>query len=303
MKLGYFAVFGRPLAIAAGAALIGAAPVLASPSGEKGAGPGHHCAAMGRMMSRISVTGEGESRVAPDLAVIDLGVTSQAQTAAEASALNAEAQSSVIDALKQAGLDEADIQTSQLNLGPIMQHGEDEPPKVTGYRASNSVTVRVTELDRTGEILDAIVAAGSNQINGIRFSREDSAEAEDEALAAAVENARRKAEVMARAADLTLGPVIAMSDMVQSGGPQPMMMRAEMASDASTPVQPGELSVSAQVQVSYTLNGDGPGDACAAPARGEDANGEGTDTTGPGDVLEGEAPAEADSMEPGNTEQ
>ncbi|WP_410218681.1 SIMPL domain-containing protein [Paracoccus sp. (in: a-proteobacteria)] len=211
--------------------------------------------------SRLTVTGEGQSRVAPDLATVQLGVTTQAESAADAMTRNSEQQRAVIEALTGAGIDEAQIQTAGLNLNPLMRYGDGQAPEVTGYQASNIVTVRVSQLERLGEVLDAIVAAGANEINGITFTREDGAEALDSARRDAVADARRKAEVLAQAAGLTLGSVLTLRDQATgNGGPRPMMrMEASMAD--AVPVQPGQMDMSAQVEIEYALTGDG---ACAS---------------------------------------
>ena len=207
---------------------------------------------------RLSVTGQGESRIAPDLAVVQLGVSSQADSAAAAMQQNASQQTAVIAALTDSGIASQDIQTSGLNLNPQLDYQEGRAPRVTGYQASNMVSVRVTALERLGEVLDAIVAAGANEINGIHFQREDGQAAEDDARRDAVADARHKAAIRAEAAGLELGPVLTLRDTAQGGGgPQPMMMRAQADSVARTPVEPGQLSVTAQVQVEYALTGGG----------------------------------------------
>ncbi|MDP0927227.1 SIMPL domain-containing protein [Paracoccus onubensis] len=256
----YFRGSGRTLlALTTGIALVIAAPALASPRNDPGknmkGGP-HACMHHGKKMSRLVVSGQGEARVAPDLAEIQLGVTSQAESAAEAMQQNSEQQGAVIDALKEAGIEAANIQTSGLRLNPRMEYPENGAPTINGYEASNMVTIRVTDVSILGEVLDSIVAAGANQIQGINFQRDDAEETGDEALRSAVEDARRKAEVMAEAAGMRLGPVIALRDMPAVGGPEPMMMRAEAARGAATPIEAGELSLSAQVQVEYALIGD-----------------------------------------------
>lgn len=275
------------LAASAGLLALLAGPVFAAPgSGHMGGHSG--CGAM----SRLDVTGQGEARVAPDLAVIQLGVTTQADSAASAMQQNAEAQTAVIEALKGAGLAETDIQTAGLNLNPMMVYAENTPPRITGYEATNMVSIRVAEVARLGEVLDSIVTAGANQINGISFQREDAAATEDDARRAAIQDARHKAEVLAEAAGLTLGPVIVIRDApMMNEGPQPMMMMMaqDRAKGASTPVEPGQLSVTAQVQVQYALLGE-EGQACGG--HGSMHHG----MPGDGDMAPdagGEAPAEA----------
>lgn len=300
--------FGRALmAATTGLALTFATTAFAAPGSGHGKGMkgGHHGCRM--MMSRLNVTGQGESRTAPDLAEIQLGVTSQADSAAAAMEQNAGQQTAVIEALKGAGIAPEDIQTSGLNLSPRMEYPENGAPTINGYEATNMVSVRVTDIPKLGEVLDAIVAAGANQINGISFQREEAGEAEDEARRAAVEDARHKAEVLAEAAGLSLGPVIVMRDAPVAEGPGPMMMRAEAARDASTPVEAGELSVSAQVQVEYALLTEEGRKACGAHGGkrgGDDAShedGEAGGQAAPADGAdEAGSEAEADSaVQPG----
>lgn len=236
-------------ALAASTAFALAAPAMAAP-GKGGHGMCHPG------MSRLTVTGQGEARVAPDMATIQLGVTTQAQSAAEAMRQNSTRQAAVIEALTGAGIEQADIQTSGLNLNPMMDYGEGRAPTVTGYQASNMVAVRVKDVARLGEVLDAIVAAGANEINGIGFTRDDSAGTEDEARRAAVTDARHKAEILAEAAGLTLGPVLVLRDTPTPEGPRPMMMEARAASDAAkVPVAPGEVALSAMVEMQFALSG------------------------------------------------
>lgn len=269
----HFSGPGRALlALTTGFALIVAAPAFASPHGDhdKGRkGSPHACMHHGKKMSRLIVSGQGEARVAPDLAEIQLGVTSQAESAAEAMQQNSEQQGAVIDALKNAGIEAANIQTSGLRLNPRMEYPENGAPTINGYEASNMVTIRVTDVSMLGEVLDSIVAAGANQIQGINFQRDDAEETADDALRAAVEDARRKADIMAEAAGMRLGPVISLRDTPIANGPAPMMMRAEAARGAATPIEAGELSLSAQVQVEYALLGDKGSGNCGPDSTGK----------------------------------
>ncbi|MDO5646698.1 SIMPL domain-containing protein [Paracoccus sp. (in: a-proteobacteria)] len=211
--------------------------------------------------SRLTVSGQAELRIAPDMAVIDLGVSSQAANAADAMHQTSDLQSAVIKALNDGGVDDANIQTSGLTLNPVMTYQDGQAPKVTGYQAVNRVSVRVVDLERLGPVIDAVVTAGANEINGISFVRDDSADSLDQARADAVADARRKAMVLAQAAGVELGPVISLRESSYGGGPQPMMMR-QMAMDATAaPVQAGQLSLTAQVDMEYALTGDG---ACSA---------------------------------------
>ncbi|MBU3029521.1 SIMPL domain-containing protein [Paracoccus marinaquae] len=238
--------------------LSGAALAAPDKAGQTGRAMPAHCGPAGAMQSRLSVTGEGEVRAAPDMASIQLGVTSQADSAAEAMRQNSDRQAAVIAALTSAGIAASDIQTSGLNLNPMMDYGEGQAPRVTGYQAGNMVTVRVVEIAGLGAVLDAIVAAGANEIGGIGFELRDSAEAEDEARRAAVADARHKAGVMAEAAGLRLGPVLHLGDGSQPEVPRPMMrMAAEAAGASGVPVQAGELAIGATVQMEFALIGKG----------------------------------------------
>ncbi|WP_378943546.1 SIMPL domain-containing protein [Paracoccus sp. R86501] len=245
--------FSKARALALGVAAVGlmSTSAMAAPSMTCGAGA---------EVSRLSVTGEGLARIAPDMATVQLGVTTQGDSAKAAMDQNSGQQAAVVKALTDAGIDQAQIQTSGLNLNPLMKYDEDRAPTVTGYQASNMVSVRVNDLARLGEVLDAIVSAGANEINGIEFSREDGADAQDDAREQAVTDARRKAEVLAEAAGLTLGPVLSIRDSQSSGGGPRPMMRMEAAMADSVPVQAGEMEMSSRVDIDYALTGDG---ACA----------------------------------------
>ena len=206
----------------------------------------HHAA-------KLTVTGEGRASAQPDMAQITLGVSTQAATAAEAMTQNASRQQAVIDALKAEGVEARDIQTSGLNLSPRMDYPEGQAPKLVGYAAQNTVSLRIRDLAGLGAVLDKLVATGANEINGISFAREDMAAAQDEARAAAIQDARRKAELMAEAAGMRLGTLRALSDAPVVEGPRPMMaMRAEAKADA-TPIEAGELTVAAQVSAVFEL--------------------------------------------------
>ncbi|NHF71887.1 SIMPL domain-containing protein [Paracoccus xiamenensis] len=240
-----------------------AGPALAAPGGPAGHG-GTGMGGCGHP-GILTVAGHGESRVAPDQVMISLGVTTQSQTAAQAMTDNSARQQAVLDTLKGVGIEEADIQTSGLTLNPMMNYPENAPATITGYMAQNLLTVRVTDISRAGEVLDSIVTAGANEMQGIRFIREDSQSTEDEALGTAVADATHRAGVMAEAAGLELGPIIRMGEPRQGmNGPEPVMMRA-MGADAagkSIPVEGGEVAFTADVEVTYALKG---GEACAMP--------------------------------------
>ncbi len=255
------------LAATTGLAMLVAMPVFAGP------GKDHHCGK--HHPASISVTGTGEASVAPDMATISLGVTTRADNASDAMAQNSTQQTAVLDALKNAGIEARDIQTSGLSLNPVMDYSrEGEAPQVTGYRAENMLTLRVRDIDALGGVLDAIVGAGANEIRGISFEREDNRAVQDEARQNAVADARHRAEVIAEAAGLDLGPVLTIRHGMTGGPrPEPMRMRA-MASapgGGEVPVAAGELSLNAQVDMQFALLGEG-GENCAGHHGDEDAD-------------------------------
>ncbi|SMO61757.1 SIMPL domain-containing protein [Paracoccus laeviglucosivorans] len=244
----------RPLATVATLAMLAAAPVLAqAPAPNEPPPPAHQGHKPMPHHAKLTVSGQGQSTAQPDMATINVGVSTEATTAAEAMSQNATRQQAVIDALKADGVEARDIQTSGLNLSPKMEYADGQAPKLVGYTAQNSVTVRIRDLANLGAALDKLVATGANEISGISFGRDDMTEAQDTARAEAVTDARRRAEQMAKAAGMRLGALRALSDTPIVEGPRPMMaMRAEAKADA-TPIEAGELGVSAQVTAVFDL--------------------------------------------------
>lgn len=259
------------LATAAAALMIAAAPAMAHPPGGGDKGPMHGPAGHAPAAATIEVTGSGMASVAPDLAVVTVGVTIQAPSAGEAMTQNAARQQAVIDALKGKGIEARDIQTSNLSLSPVQDYSrEGQPPVITGYQAGNMVTVRVRDLPQLGPVLDAIVGAGANEIQGIAFQREDADAVEAQARREAVTNARMRAEVIAEAAGQRLGRLVSITAGSVGSPPQPMMRAMAASADAKTPVESGELSVSADVTARWELLPAGgpegaPGETPPAP--------------------------------------
>ena len=200
----------------------------------------------------ISVTGEATLSVPPDLAQIDGGVTSEAKTAREASEANNAAMGKVLLALKGAGIDEKDFQTSRLSLQPqSAPNRASGPPVIVGYRASNRVTIRLRDVTKVAGVIDTLVGAGANDIGGINFMVSQASKLLDEAREKAIADARRKAEIYAKAAGVTLGAPISISE---EGSPAPMQFRklaAPMA--ASAPVAQGEETIGITVSVSWAI--------------------------------------------------
>jgi uncharacterized protein YggE len=206
----------------------------------------------------LTVSGQGEVKAVPDRAQLSTGVVSRARTAAQALADNARAMTAVIDTLKRAGIAEKNIQTSNFSLSP--QYSEPKPgtpARIAGYEATNTVSVTVDGIDKVGPAIDALVAAGSNQIDGPSFTFSDDETLLGRAREAAVKDAVRRAETIARAAGVTLGPILAISE---SGSAVPFadkrMFRALAGNAAApqTPIAAGEDSVSASVSITWEIH-------------------------------------------------
>ena len=210
----------------------------------------------------ISIDGTGEVRAAPDMATITSGVTTQGATAREALDANTAAMATLVAALKEAGIEPRDIQTSGFSVNPDYVYSDERdangytrPPKVNGYQVMNTVTVAVRDLGTLGAILDKSVTVGANTINGVSFSVADPSELFNEARRAAFADARKKAELYAAAADSSLDELVSISESQSFNPPQPMpmySMRAEAAA-APVPVEAGELSFSINVTVQWEL--------------------------------------------------
>jgi hypothetical protein len=193
--------------------------------------------------------------VAPDIATINLGVNTEAPTAAAALQANAAQMTKVIAALRKAGVADKDIQTSGLNLNAQYDYVQNEPPKLRGYQAANQVTVTVRDLARLGQAVDATVGAGANQVNGISFGLSDPTAAEDAARRQAVKALAAKANLYATATGYKLGRLVTLSE---GGGyspppPMPVYAMARMEKADSTPVSGGELSVRIDISGVYEL--------------------------------------------------
>lgn len=201
---------------------------------------------------RIIVTGEASVETAPDMAMISLGVTTEAADAAAALAANTEATASVLDRLNAAGVEARDVQTSGLSLSPNWANNQSTGTNsIVGFVASNQVTVRVRDLKALGGILDDVVRNGANTFNGLTFGLQDPDPVMDEARRAAVAEALRKARLYAEAAGVTLGPIAELSE--QTGQmPPPIFARGAMM-EAAVPIAEGELAIAAQVRVEFEI--------------------------------------------------
>ena len=223
------------LAVAIAAGTLVAAPALAQ----------------GIPPAAISVTGEATVSVPPDLAEVDGGVSSEAKTAREASEANSAAMAKVLAALKGAGIDAKDIQTSRLSLQPQSAPNRTGPSAAVGYRASNRVTIRVRDVVKVANVIDTLVGAGANDIGGINFMVSQASKLLDDAREQAVADARRKAEIYAKAAGVTLGAPLSISE---EGNAAPIAYRSKMVGMAATaPVAQGEETLAVTVSVSWAI--------------------------------------------------
>lgn len=198
----------------------------------------------------ISVTGEATVAVAPDTAVIRLGVTSQARTAREASEANSRQMTGVLTTIKEQGIADRDVQTSRLSVQPQYDPNKAGSVRLLGFQVTNQVTIRVREIDKLPGILDRAIAAGANEMSGIDFIVSEQSKLLDQARDDAVADARRKAELYAKAAGVKLGPVAAIAEEGSNPPPRPVMqaMRA-----GAMPVAPGEQMLRAAVSVTFEL--------------------------------------------------
>lgn len=215
---------------------------------------------------RFSVTGHGEVKAEPDIAFLTLGTQTRAKTAAEALARNTKAMRAVFDLLKaKFGVAEKDMATSNFAITPVYERFPRQkdrptpPPRLVGYDVSNTLTVRVRDLQKLGAIIDAVVRAGANRVTGISFGFSDRRKLLDEARKRAVEDAKARARLYAEAVGFTLGPVVE----VREGGMRPlpvrrMRMARAVAMEAAVPVPiaRGEQSISVNITITWLARSD-----------------------------------------------
>ena len=208
----------------------------------------------------LSLQGVGKVNAAPDTAILSANIVEIAPTAAIALKQNSEKLSKVFDALKKAGIEKKYIQTSGLRLTPVYkrQKQDKEAPKITAYKTRNGFSIKVVELEKTGDILDTIVTLGINKIDQIRFTISDMKPHMNEARKLATQDALDKAKLYAETAGFTLGNIRHFSENSNNyNQPRPMMMEARMmkaaAADVATPISGGELTIQTQVSISWDI--------------------------------------------------
>ena len=208
----------------------------------------------------IEVTGVGEVEVKPDEATLNFAVETSATTSQEAASQNAQQMERVIAALVEAGIPREEIETLNYSVYPeYVTDDQGETPRVRGYRVTNHVTLETMQLERVGTLIDAALAAGANRVDGISFGLSDPQAAQAEALQIAVQRARASAETMAQALGVPLGQLLYATTSSSPVRPMPLMMArggvAESAQAFDTPIQPGEQTVQAQVQLVFGIGG------------------------------------------------
>ncbi|MDH5832058.1 SIMPL domain-containing protein [Luteimonas sp. M1R5S18] len=203
----------------------------------------------------LSVSAQAEASRVPDVASLSTGVVTQAADANAALKANSAEMAKVVAAIRAAGIAERDVQTSGISIQPQYRYAENQPPVITGYQASNTVNVRVRDIARLGDVLDALVASGANQVNGPSFEIDEPEAAYDEARQSALKLARARAEMYAESLGLRVRRIVSISEGGGFQPPMPMMVKAQ-AMDArmeSAPVAPGETTLSANLDVVFEL--------------------------------------------------
>jgi len=202
----------------------------------------------------ITLTGRGSVDHAPDVALISVGVQVESKTAADAMAQQAAQMNGVFAAVKAAGIADRDMQTGNLSLNPVYEYPNNARPRLTGYQASNSITIKVRDLKSLGKTMDAVVKGGGNTINGISFSVDKPEQFQNDARVEAIKDAAAKAELYAKAVGYKVARIVTITEMDYQPQPVPMaMMRMQDMAAESTPIAAGEVSVEQTVNVVFEL--------------------------------------------------
>ena len=235
----------RPVGLMATAVLLASAPMAAQAED---------------VTPTLSISGEGEVSIAPDMATVMLSVLRQAPTAKEALAANNAAMGEVMAAMKAFGIEDRDLQTSQFSVNPVYVYPDDsnrlKMPKIVAYEVRNGLGVRVRDLSKLGEVLDSAVTLGVNDGGGIQFGNDDPKEAIKAARVAAMKDAIDRAETLVGAANIKLGRIISINENFNRPYPIPMMKTArsmEMVAADAVPVAAGENAYSVTVNVTFEL--------------------------------------------------
>jgi len=203
---------------------------------------------------QITVSGQGKVAAAPDMVTINLGVTKQAKEAGAAMAATSGATAQMLQRLTDLGVKARDMQTSNLSLSPVWSNRNSsgpDAPVITGFVARNSVLVRVRDLSDLGQIMDAVIAGGANDFNGLQFTVQEPEPLMNKARQAAVADAIAKAQLLTAAAGVTLGKVLSMSEQ---GGGRPVVMEMAAARSNNVPIAAGEVSINASVTMVFAID-------------------------------------------------
>ncbi len=203
----------------------------------------------------LRVSGEGRASAAPDLAVFTVSVTALDPSLARATRDANERARKVLDALSAAGVSAADRQTVSFDVQierVLPKAGN--PPRITGYRVTNAIAVKVRDLPKLGSVLDRALAAGANEVESLAFTRADTSGERASALADAVKAAHAKAEVMAKAAGLRLGRILELSEGARGPSPLPEMRAFNSAKAKGVPIAEGQIEVEAQVELTFAVD-------------------------------------------------
>jgi len=204
----------------------------------------------------IMVTGEGIVETPPDLAILRFGVMTTSKSAKAATQANNQSIAKIISALKEKEIRTEDLETTRFSLSPQREYRKNQPPMVVGYQASNTLAVKVRDLDRVGEYMELIVESGGNNFESLSFTVEDTNEMEEEARVLAIENALNKAEMMTDALDAKVGLPLTIQEISHSNRPmqQRRMMEADVMMASEVPIQaPSELNILVRVQVKFEI--------------------------------------------------
>lgn len=206
-------------------------------------------------LSTLSANGSGEVKTTPDIASISVGVLTKGKTAADAVSANSSASQKLLDALHSSGIADKDIQTSSISVYPLYKNspqGFDDQSTIVGYQANNQLTATIRKVSEVGKIIDSISLAGNFSVSGVSFGLDNDDTFQSEALTKAVSNARKKADAVAKAAGVSITGIKSVS--VDSFGSPKIFGAAADAGVSSTQVLPGDVTVSASVNIQYLLS-------------------------------------------------
>jgi uncharacterized protein len=205
---------------------------------------------------RIIVMGEGQATIAPDMALLSLSVMREALSAREALTANNEAMAAVIAAMKSLGIESRDLQTAGIQIAPrynyVNKPDGTQEATLAAYQVTNTLSIRVRDLAKTGEVIDRAVSLGVNQGGGISFTNDNPEATITEARRRAVQDAMAKAKTLTEAAGVQIGRVLEISEMSSTPPPMPFQYKA-LPEDAAVPVEAGENSYLVQVNVTFEL--------------------------------------------------